>query len=83
MRELWTKESVDFHGKYHDTTHAGINPLPLQRPIPVWFVVGRALDPNPPETVVRRVARLANGWCPNFAPDETGRRLQARVSRVN
>ncbi len=79
MRELWTKESVDFHGKYHDTTHAGINPLPLQRPIPVWFVVGRALDPNPPETVVRRVAWLANGWCPNFAPDETGRRLQARV----
>ena len=79
MRELWTKESVDFHGKYHDITHAGINPLPLQRPIPVWFVVGSALDPNPPETVVRRVARLANGWCPNFAPDETGRRLQARV----
>ncbi len=79
MRELWTKELVDFHGKYHDITHAGINPLPVQRPIPVWFGVGSALDPNPPETALRRVAWLADGWCPNFAPDETGRRLQARV----
>ena len=30
MRELWTKESVDFHGKWHNITHAGINPLPVQ-----------------------------------------------------
>ena len=79
MRELWTKELVDFHGKYHDITHTGINPLPVQRPIPVWFGVGSALDSNPPETALRRAAWLADGWCPNFAPDETGRRLQARV----
>ena len=79
MRELWTKELVDFHGKYHDITHTGINPLPVQRPIPVWFGVGSALDPNSPETALRRVAWLADGWRPNFAPDETGRRLQARV----
>ena len=70
---------MDFHGKYHDITHTGINPLPVQRPIPVWFGVGSALDPNPPETALRRVAWLADGWRPNFAPDETGRRLQARV----
>ena len=40
MRALWTNESVDFHGKWHDITHAGINPLPVQRPIPVWLGVG-------------------------------------------
>ena len=66
MRELWTQESVDFYGKYHDITHAGINPLPLQRPIPVWFVVGSALDPNPPETVVRRVAPAGQRLVPQL-----------------
>ena len=30
MRELWTNETVDFHGRYHNVTHAGINPLPVQ-----------------------------------------------------
>ena len=79
MRELWTNESVDFHGRWHNITHAGINPLPVQRPIPVWLGVGSALDPNPPEVALRRVARLADGWCPNFAPDDRGKRLQEKV----
>ena len=47
MRELWTKESVDFHGKWHDITHAGINPLPVQRPIPVWLGVGSPRRSSP------------------------------------
>ena len=34
MRALWTQEVVDYHGRWHDITHAGINPLPIQRPIP-------------------------------------------------
>ena len=79
MRELWTKESVDFHGKWHDITHAGINPLPVQRPIPVWLGVGSPLAPIPPDVALRRVARIADGWCPNFSPDEAGYGLQAKV----
>ena len=79
MRELWTKESVDFHGKWHDITHAGINPLPVQRPIPVWLGVGSPLAPIPPDVALRRVARIADGWCPNFAPDESGYALQEKV----
>ena len=79
MRELWTKETVDFHGKWHDITHAGINPLPVQRPIPVWLGVGSPLFPIPPDVALRRVARIADGWCPNFAPDESGYALQERV----
>ena len=37
MRMLWTQEVVNYEGRYHKITHAGINPLPVQRPIPVWF----------------------------------------------
>ena len=79
MRELWTKESVDFHGKWHDITHAGINPLPVQRPIPVWLGVGSPAAPVPPDVALRRVALIADGWCPNFGPDEAGYALQEKV----
>ena len=37
LRQLWTKETVDFDGRYHKVTNAGINPLPVQRPIPIWL----------------------------------------------
>ena len=63
MRKLWTNEVVTYSGKWHTVTDAGINPLPVQRPIPVWF--GGMADP-----VLRRIARLGNGWFPNGKPDE-------------
>jgi probable F420-dependent oxidoreductase len=72
LRALWTQEVVDFHGRWHRITHAGLNPLPVQRPIPLWLG-GRA------EAVVKRVARLADGWFPQFAPDDAGRRTIERL----
>lgn len=72
LRALWTQEVVDYHGRWHTITHAGLNPLPIQRPIPLWLG-GRA------EAVVRRVARLADGWFPQFAPDDEGRRTIERL----
>ena len=42
LRRLWTEDVIDYHGKYHDITHAGINPLPVQRPIPIWIGAGRS-----------------------------------------
>ena len=80
MRQLWTNESVDFHGRWHDVTHAGINPLPVQRPIPVWLGVGSPAAPIPPDVALRRVARIADGWCPNFGPDEAGYALRDKVN---
>ena len=62
LRALWTQELVTFEGRWHRITDAGINPLPVQRPIPIWMGGGA-------EPVLRRIARLADGWiCPNF-PD--------------
>ena len=37
MRALWTQQSVTFDGKWHHIDAAGINPMPVQQPIPVWF----------------------------------------------
>jgi probable F420-dependent oxidoreductase len=59
LKELWTKPLVDFKGRWHDIPDAGINPLPIQRPIPIWF--GGHHD-----NVLRRIARLGDGWMPNY-----------------
>lgn len=61
MRELWTKDLVDFTGKFHSIGQAGINPLPVQRPIPIWMGGGT-------EPVLKRIARIADGWFPQFRP---------------
>jgi probable F420-dependent oxidoreductase len=73
MRALWTKELVTVQGQWHRITDAGLNPLPVQRPIPIWM--GGESDP-----VVRRAARLANGWMPHFRP---GPEAQVLVDRLH
>ena len=65
MRLLWTDELVTFEGRDHRITDAGLNPLPVQRPIPLWFG-GHA------DAVLRRTARLGDGWFPLLAPDAEG-----------
>src|ERR671934_2725211 len=79
MRALWTQEVVDFHGRWHHISHAGLNPLPVQRPIPIWFGVGSSQNPQPPEAVLRRVARLADGWSPNIPTNADGKNIVAQV----
>jgi probable F420-dependent oxidoreductase len=63
LRLLWSQEIVTYHGKYHTITEAGLNPLPVRRSIPIW-TGGRA------EVLLRRTARLADGWYPLGYPDE-------------
>jgi probable F420-dependent oxidoreductase len=63
LRQLWTQELVTFKGRWHTVTDAGINPLPVQRPIPIWF--GGTDD-----RALRRLARLGDGWFPLMNPDD-------------
>ena len=79
LRALWTQRVVDFRGKFHRITHAGLNPMPIQRPIPIWFGVGSRDHAVPPEAALRRIARLADGWSPNLTPDIQGQAIVARV----
>ena len=79
MRALWTQEVVDYHGRWHDITHAGINPLPVQRPIPVWIGGGSSADAKLSEVVLRRIATIADGWCPNITTDDAGKATIEKV----
>jgi probable F420-dependent oxidoreductase len=79
LRALWTQEVVNFQGRWHHITHAGINPLPVQRPIPIWMGAGSTASPTPTEPVLRRVAQIADGWFPNFPPNQAGREAVARL----
>jgi probable F420-dependent oxidoreductase len=79
LRALWTQEVVDFKGQWHQINHAGLNPLPVQRPIPIWIGAGRSARPIPPEAALRRIGRLADGWFPMFSPGEEGRQAIARM----
>ena len=72
MRALWIDEVVTFQGRWHTVTAAGISPLPVQRPIPLWMGGGA-------EPVIKRIARMADGWFPQFRPDERGRETLQRL----
>jgi probable F420-dependent oxidoreductase len=61
LRRLWTEQSVTFDGEFDKITGAGIAPLPVQRPIPVW--IGAASPPG-----YKRAGRLADGWFPMMGP---------------
>jgi len=63
LRRLWTEQTVTFAGRHHQVTGAGIAPLPIQRPIPVWF--GAASRP-----ALERAGRLADGWFPMMSPGQ-------------
>lgn len=69
LRALWTQKSVAFHGQWHHIEEAGINPLPVQRPIPIWM--GGDAD-----IVLRRIARLADGWFARLGPPSERHRDQ-------
>jgi probable F420-dependent oxidoreductase len=72
MRQLWTEPVVEYHGKWHQIDRAGLNPLPIQQPIPVWFG-GNA------EPALQRLARIADGWIPIRKPLEGWAAVVERV----
>jgi len=61
LRRLWTEQTVTFSGTFDRITGAGLAPMPVQRPIPVW--VGAQSQPG-----YRRAGRLADGWFPQIGP---------------
>ncbi len=72
LRQLWTQPLVTFKGRWHTISDAGINPLPVQQPIPVWFG-GHA------EAVLKRTARMGDGWLPNY---KTGADAKPHLDRL-
>ena len=75
LRRLWTEPSVSYIGRDHRVTGAGLAPLPVQRPIPVWF--GAQSD-----RAYQRAGRLADGWFPQVRPGPELDQARAVVERA-
>ena len=76
LRRLWTEELVTFDGEWHHLDRMGLNPMPVQRPIPIWMGAwfGKIV-----EKVLRRTGRLADGWMPQYPP---GPELADAIARL-
>jgi probable F420-dependent oxidoreductase len=61
LRRLWTEPTVTHDGAFEHVTGAGVAPLPVQRPIPIW-IGGQS------RRTYERVGRLADGWFPQVLP---------------
>ena len=61
LRRLWTETAVTHAGRFDQVTAAGLAPMPVQRPLPIW--IGGHSAP-----AYRRIGRLADGWFPQVRP---------------
>src|SRR5205809_6626473 len=74
MKEIWTKDEAEYHGKYVDFDPIWSWPKPHQRPHPPVLVGGNG------ETVIDRVLRFGDEWMPNRVGDVT--ELKRRVDEL-
>jgi probable F420-dependent oxidoreductase len=70
LRRLWTEPSLTEDSRFHRISEAGINPLPLQRPIPIW--IGGVAPAS-----MRRAAQLGDGWLPVFEAELAEEKVSA------
>ena len=59
LKELWTKDEAEFHGRFYDFPPVYCYPKPVQKPHPPVLLGGNA--PN----VLQRIVRWGDGWLPN------------------
>lgn len=72
LRRLWSEDLVSYNGRFHNLKDVNIVPPPVQRPIPIWF--GGSSD-----AVIKRAARVGDGWMPIMAPDLEGEQKLAML----
>jgi len=66
LRKFWNEDLVTFEGRFHSYREVNIVPAPMQQPIPIWL--GGSSD-----AVIKRAARLGDGWMPIIMPDDEGK----------
>ncbi len=80
MKELWTKDEAEYHGKYFNFPPVKSYPKPAQDPHPPIIIGGMARN------VLRRIVSHADGWLPNRVTpaevEDSRRRLDAMAAEV-
>ncbi len=80
MKELWTKDEAEYHGKYYNFPAVKSYPKPVQQPHPPIIIGGMARN------VLRRVVAHGDGWMPNRVTpaeiEDSRRRLDAMAAEV-
>ncbi len=76
MQALWANPHVTYKGRWHQVDDAGLNPLPVNRRVPVWF--GGHVDQT-----LQRIARMGDGWIMNaYAPGAAAEAEFAKLRRL-
>jgi probable F420-dependent oxidoreductase len=76
MKELWTKDVSEFHGRFYDFPPVRSFPKPFQNPHPPVFLGGSARN------VFKRVAAWGDGWMPTRATPEDIKRGRATLDEL-
>ena len=77
MKELWTKEEAEYHGKYYDFPPVRSFPKPVQAPRPPVFLGSNA------KNVFKRVVEWGDGWMPIIrGPMEELKRGRATLNEL-
>jgi probable F420-dependent oxidoreductase len=76
MKEIWTKEEAEYHGKFYDFPPVRSFPKPVQRPHPPIFLGGSARN------VFQRVVAWGDGWMPTRATPEDIKQGRATLDEL-
>jgi probable F420-dependent oxidoreductase len=76
MKELWTKDEAEYHGKFYDFPLVRSFPKPAQKPHPPIFLGGTARN------VFQRVVAWGDGWMPTRATPEDIKRGRATLDEL-
>ena len=73
IKELWTAEPAEYHGRYVDFDSSYQRPKPVREPHPPVYIGGDS------DATVRRIIRHRAGWISNPLPAD---RLARRVAQI-
>ena len=76
MKELWTKDEAEYHGKYYNFPPVRCNPKPASKPHPPVILGGFA------KNVFKRVVDYGDGWMPTRVTPDDIRRGRATIDEL-
>ena len=76
MKELWTQEEAEYHGKYYDFPAVRSFPKPARKPHPPIYMGGSS------KYVFKRVVEWGDGWMPVLASVEYIKEGRQRLNEL-